>query len=166
MEMNRNKIFKPLINQTITKLERLTVLDNEDNIDDSEALSDTLFLSLSNGTCFEILVTSENTVLKEITNKEDLLVSFSLEDDEKIDFLPIYEKINVPFTIASVTETWADKSNPLLVAVDFLDLNKQSLLSILTETDEIDILKSEKIKIIVQRMVFAYGSIYHKWYDS
>ena len=166
MEMNKTRIFEPLIKQTITKLERLIVLEDNNKIDDSEALTDTLVFTLSNSDCFEILVTSEDTTIKKITTKQDFLVNFALEDDEVIDSVPVSEAIDTPFTIDSIVETWADKNNPLLVAVDFLDQNKQSLLSILTETDEIDLLKSEKTKTIVHRMVFNYGSICHIWYDS
>ena len=63
-------------------------------------------------------------------------------------------------------ETWAGEDNSLLVAVNFLDENKQSFLSILTETDEINILKSEELKAIIDRMIFDYGFISQKWYDS
>ena len=164
--MNKARIFEHLIGQTITKIDRLTVIENNDVENDSVALSDTLIFTLSDGSCYEILVTSENTVLKKVKNKQDFAINFSLEENETINLKPISEKIKVPFVVASIIETWAGKDNLFLVAVDFLDQNKQSLMSILTETDGIDILKSEEIKAIISRMIFDYGFITHEWYPS
>ncbi|WP_144866912.1 hypothetical protein [Hyella patelloides] len=161
--MKEINIFQPLIGQTIVSLQRLIVLGN-DYTENGYYESDTLIFVLSNDSCFETLVTSEYTVLKKITGKQDFIINFPLESNETIDTVLISEKIELPFTVASIIEIWAGESDSFLVAVDFLNKNKKSYFSILTETDEINILKSQALKPIINKMIFDYRFISHKWY--
>jgi hypothetical protein len=56
------------------------------------------------------LADQEKVILREVdSDKEEYVVSLLIEPDELIKTSPIEEKIELPFTINSITEVWAGK---------------------------------------------------------
>ncbi|NET58384.1 MAG: hypothetical protein F6K47_20185 [Symploca sp. SIO2E6] len=160
--MNKTNIFGTLIGKKVVNLSRVCLVNIDNSIDE---LTDTFVFTLSTGQTFQALVDQENILLKEITQNEGYIASFPLEDGESLRISNIAEDIKTPFTINGITEIWAGSSQLLLVAVKFFNSERKNIFSILTETDDIDLLEEDNITSIVEQMVFGYRQVVHLWHD-
>ncbi|XVO22003.1 MAG: hypothetical protein HEQ15_05505 [Betaproteobacteria bacterium] len=101
MEININKVFDLLLGKQVVNLSKLALVNRDKSW---EILTDTFVFTLSNGQYFQALADQEKVILREVdSDKEEYVVSFPIEPDELIKTSPIEEKIELPFTINSIT---------------------------------------------------------------
>ncbi len=162
MEVVSNHLFKNLIGQTVTAVSRLALKSSTN----TQTLMDTLVLTLSDGRYFEFIGGQANFRLAEILDESKFIADFELEPGETLKLSHLKAKnLNKSFVIAGVTEVWAGEGETrFLVAVIFSDENRKPLLSICTETDELEIMSVKALRSRIEEMPFYYGSVQHLWY--
>lgn len=163
MEVKKQQITHNFINQTVTSVLRVAIeMDGS-----SEILVESLVLTLSDGREFEVLVDQASVFVRQITPDEGLFASFELEEGESLRRTELDFQVDVPFTIASVTEIWSGQEmSSFLTAIVLWDSNRNALLSLCTETDELEVLTIDELWLRINEMPFHYGSVLHLWYDK
>jgi hypothetical protein len=140
--------------------------------DEDSLLTETLLFRLENDTFIEILKINQSDLDIHLINTSErpILPSWienEEEDTEDVSVKRIENKeLNVPFKVESVTEFWTGREGEeFLVGATLHDQNKEVLLSLCTDTDEIEILTHSKLCSRVMDIPSSFGNVRTYWYD-
>jgi hypothetical protein len=140
--------------------------------DEDSSLTETLLFRTENNTFIEILKINQSDLDIHLVNSiEELILPSWIEEEEEdtedISVKKIEDKdLNTPFKVESVTEFWAgQEGEEFLVGAAFHDQNKVVLLSLCTDTDEIEILPYSKLLNRVMEVPSSLGNVRTHWYD-
>lgn len=139
--------------------------------DEDSFLTETLLFRLENNTFIEILKINQSDLDIHIVNSsEELILPSWIEEEEDTEDISVKKvenkDLNTSFKVESVTEFWAgQEGEEFLVGATFHDHNKEVLLSLCTDTDEIEILPYSKLRNRVMEVPSSLGNVRTHWYD-
>jgi hypothetical protein len=140
--------------------------------DEDSFFTETLLFRLENDIFIEILKINQSDLdIHLIDSGEKLILPSWIEDEEEDTEDVSIKKIenhdlNVPFKAGSVAEFWAgQEGEEFLVGATFHDQNKEVLLSLCTDTDEIEVLPYSKLRNRIMEVPSSLGNVRTHWYD-
>jgi hypothetical protein len=140
--------------------------------DEDSFLTETLLFKLENDAFIEILkVNQSNLDIHLINSGENLILPSWIENEEEdtedVSIKKIENKnLNTPFKVESITEFWAGREDEeFLVGATLHAQNKEVLLSLCTDTDEIEVLPYSKLHDHVTNVPSSLGNVRTHWYD-
>lgn len=156
------RLFSVLIGKKVTALRRIAVLnsgDTEQRID----ISGALIFRLEPTVLFELIVGQASAQLVPIADEHQILAGFELDQDEfcqQVELEPEAVFHSPPFVVDGVTEWWAGPSDSqFLIGAVLWDANRNPLVSIYTEGDDIDLIAFGKLEALLARMYADYKNI-------
>jgi hypothetical protein len=159
--------MKLFLNAEVLELGRLAF-----SAEDS-SLTETLLFKLENDVFIEILKINQSDLDIHLINLGENLILPSWIEDEEEDTEDISvkkvenEEFNTPFKVESITEFWAGREGEeFLVGATLHDQSKEVLLSLCTDTDEIEILPYSKLHNRVMDIPSSLGNVRTHWYDG
>jgi hypothetical protein len=166
MEMNFGQM-KILLGMKITSVGRI-FLENEE---DSYPLMDTLFLRVDNETVLQLLRINQVGLITQFCLLKDrplINSAIELEPEEKVTARDLtIEGLNFPVNIFSILEFWAgSKGKEFLIGFILYGDNRKVLLSIYTETDEIELLNYNEFYKRIETLPFYYGTVLTHCYEK
>lgn len=158
-------LLDKLLGKTVASLSRVQLINEIAKY--STVMDDTLVFLLSNNTKMQLLTGQNSVFFKEIPKGATFFTDWELEEGDKL-ILPETEAWQaVPFTVDSITEFWAgDFESQFLAGAILWNANREAVLSIYTETDEIDLMSTGRLKSLIDEMPFIYGSVEWRWYNQ
>jgi hypothetical protein len=130
-------------------------------------MDDTLVFLLSNNSRAELLTGNNSVLFKEIPRGASFFTDWELEEGDKLILQESQAWRAVPFTVDSITEFWAGSEKKRFLAGAILwNANREAVLSIYTETDEIALMSTGRIKSLIDEMPFIYRSVEWRWYNQ
>lgn len=160
-------LLDKLIGKTVVSLSRV-VLENE-QANYSAVMDDTLVFTVSNCSRFELLTGHSSVLFKEVPRGANFFTDWELEEgDRLLSQEGLFDApLALPFTVDSITEFWVGEEKKRFLAGAILwNANREAVLSIYTETDEIELISMARIKSLIDEMPFIYGSVESLWYNQ
>lgn len=166
MEVNFEKM-NVLLGVKIIEIGRVFI----ENSDDCYPLMDTLFVKLQNDSVIQLLRSNQNGLIIQSGSPQDKPVidpEFEIDVEDKLLSREVKtEYLKFPLEIESITEFWAgSKGQEFLVGFVLLGSNQKALLSIYTETDEIELMSNDDFRERIQSLPFYYGTVMTHWYQK
>lgn len=139
--------------------------------DEDSFLTETLLFRLENNAFIEILKINQSDLdIHFVNSSEELILPSWIEEEEDTEDISVKKienkDLNTPFKVESVTEFWAgQEGEEFLVGAVFHNQNKEVILSLCTDTDEIEILPYSKLHNRVMEVPSSLGNVRTYWYD-
>jgi hypothetical protein len=140
--------------------------------DEDSFLAETLLFRLENNAFIEILKVNQSDLDIHLINSGKKLILPSWIEDEEEDTEDVSMKkiknhdLKVPFKVESITEFWAGpEDKEFLVGAVLHDQNKEVLLSLCTDTDEIELLPYSNLCDRVRDVPSSLGDVRVHWYN-
>jgi hypothetical protein len=158
--------MKFFLNTEIISLGRLA-FDGEDS-----CLTETLIFECKDNSSIEILKINQSDLDIHVLRSSEKFIIPSWIEIEEEDVSNVSAKnieensLTIPFKVEGVTEFWAgQEGKEFLVGTTFHNQDKEVLLSLCTETDEIEILSYSKLYDRVMNAPFYFGRVRIQWYN-
>lgn len=161
--LNRKKI-SILLGIEIQDVGRFCIYeDNQFNI-----LMDTLVFNLQDDKIIQFMKTQEELYIYNLSSKDKPVIDFEVDSEDIVIQEQTDLKLpNSPFKIKSITEFWAGRDeNNFLVGFILHGDAQISLLSICTETDEIELMDHDAFYERIRSLAFYYSTVITHWYDK
>jgi hypothetical protein len=108
--------------------------------------------------------------LHEVSALKHLRAGFPLEANEKTSLTGVSfpsDMVRLPSVMDSVTEVWAREGKyRFLVGPTIWDEKRNPIVSVCTDTDEIEIVSFDQLKERLADMPFYLGVVEYRWYRS
>lgn len=136
---------------------------------DCYPLMHTLFFKTSSTNMIQLLQANQDGLYIQTCSSKDQPIidpEFEIDPEDRLVFRKIeIEHSSFPFEIDSITEFWAgSKGKEFLVGFTLHGKNQEILLSICTETDEIELMKYDTLRERIESFPFYYGTVLTHWY--
>jgi hypothetical protein len=135
-------------------------------------LTETLFFKLESDAFIEILKINQGDLDIHLINSDEkpILPSWIENEEENVDdvFIKKIEnkELSMPFKVESITEFWAGREGEeFLVGATLHDQNKEVLLSLCTDTDEIEIVSYSGLRDRITDVPSSLGNVQTHWYE-
>jgi hypothetical protein len=158
--------MKVFLNTEITSLGRLSFGD-EDSL-----LMETLMFVLKDNASIEMLKTNQSDLgVRLLGSSEKFIIPSWIEEEEEdgsdVSVKSVEESgMALPFKVEGITEFWAgQEGKEFLVGATLHNQKKEVLLSLCTETDEIEVLSHSKLYERVMDAPFYFGIVQIHWYN-
>jgi hypothetical protein len=166
MEVNFEKM-NILLGVKIIEMRRVFIENNYD----CYPLMDTLVVKLQNDTVINLIKSNQNgLIIQPGSSKDQPLIDteFEIDAEDKLLTKEVEtEYLNFPLEVESITEFWAgSKGQEFLVGFVLQDSNQETLMSICTETDEIELMSNDAFRERIQSLPFYYGMVTTHWYKK
>jgi hypothetical protein len=140
--------------------------------DEDSFLTETLLFRLENDAFIEILKINQSDLDIHLINsgEKPILPSWIEDEEENAEDISVKKveskELSIPFKVESVTEFWAGREGEeFLVGATLHNQNKEVLLSLCTDTDEIEVLSYSKLHSRMMDVPSSLGNVQTHWYD-
>lgn len=140
------------------------------NYTNSHLLMDTLYFQTTNDIVFQLLIANQNGLNLKVSSKQEPIIDpeYEIEPKDKLIFKKIeISDLNLPIEFKSITEFWAgSEGKDFLIGFILHGDSREALLSIRTETDEIELMAYNAFRQRVENFPYYYGKLSTYWYQK